>query len=154
MRIQKYSLNWITSYLNVCQQYVSLPKITKNSIETCTSHYLSSTVGVPQGSIMGPILFLIYINDIVLVNLLTHFTLYADDTSLLVSDKCQSVVEENCNILLAGLYNWFCINSLYLNAGKTQAIQFHHRQKQLQFVDLKINNESIKCVSYENFWAC
>ena len=73
--IQGTSLNWFKSYLDNRQQFVQF--------NDSKSSYSTITTGVPQGSILGPLLFIIYMNDISQVTNKFHFTLYADDTSLI-----------------------------------------------------------------------
>lgn len=149
--VQGHALEWIKSYLNTRCQYVSLPEVTKQSVTDCKSDYLDISVGVPQGSIVGPVLFLIYVNDIVRASPSIHFTLYADDTSILISDKSNNSLEEKCNGLLSSLYDWFCMNSLHLNAEKTLSIHFHNRQKQVPPIHVNINNKVIENVSCVKF---
>ncbi|KAB0794201.1 hypothetical protein PPYR_13821 [Photinus pyralis] len=97
-------------------------------------------MGVPQGSILGPVLFLLYINDIERAYSTAKFTLYADDTSLQLSDKSQTVLENKCCELLQSLSNWFSHNDLYFNVAKTQVVRFHHPKKHVQQLSLSLNN--------------
>ena len=88
------------------------------------SKTLPITCGVPQGSILGPLLFLIYINDMHLAvknSILHHF---ADDTNLLYSNKSIKVLRKKVNIDLECIHDWLCANRLSLNAGKTEFIIF------------------------------
>jgi len=82
--------------------------------------------GVPQGSILGPLLFIIYINDFPnSVNLET--TLFADDTTLIKSDESLQALELNVNQNLKLANDWFTANKLTLNVGKTKVMLFSHR---------------------------
>ena len=75
--------------------------------------------GVPQGSILGPLLFLIYINDIPNCTEAKILS-YADDTTVILSNSDPFVLFRDSNLALDNLFNWFCANKLSLNATKTQ----------------------------------
>ena len=83
--------------------------------------------GVPQGSILGPLLFIIYINDLPNVSSLTQFLLFADDTSIFCSHK-------DANHLVSIVNNdltWLKVNKVSLNLTKTNFMIFHPRQKKV-----------------------
>ena len=85
--------------------------------------------GVPQGSILGPLLFLIFINDLHNVSQDLFFVLFADDSNLLL---CGPNVYELCNKLnqeLTGVVNWFKMNKLCLNISKTNFMVFCAKNK-------------------------
>ena len=120
------------------------------------------TVGVPQGSILGPLLFLIYINDASRATQALKFVHFADDTTLFQnvaffsggeSTLTQSQVERRINVELKTVYDWLCVNKLSLNVSKTRCLVFKNPKyptvcKPYEF---EINNEKIKCVSEFNF---
>lgn len=102
-------------------------------------------VGVPQGSILGPLLFLIYVNDITKVCEKCDVTLYADDTVLYYSAKTAQLLQDQLNSDLFYLFNWFTRNRLTLNSSKCKFIIFGSPAKlaKLNDVNLCINNHPL-----------
>ena len=88
---------------------------------------MKQSTGVPQGSVLGPLLFLIYINDLPENLTKGKATLYADDTNVLLKST-NSEIQQNIDITLSQLTDWFNINKLNLNAEKTNCIHFHPHQ--------------------------
>lgn len=115
------------------------------NVRAVCSNMESVNTGVPQGSVLAPVLFTLYVND--LVDCLESDclpTLYADDTSLLVSGLDDDNIERKCNTNLNNLLGWFSRNSLYLNAAKTNYIQFHNVQKkQSKLLNISIGGVSV-----------
>ena len=93
------------------------------------SDFLKVNSGVPQGSISGPVLFLVYITDI--VNATNYFSirLLADDTSLTLAGKDLELLLQRINSELPAIYKWLCSNRLTLNLSKTKYLVFQPRQK-------------------------
>ena len=85
--------------------------------------------GVPQGSILGPLLFLIYINDFTQSSDFSSMRLFADDTSLTDSAKNIDELLLKINKELPNIYDWLCANKLTLNLRKTKYLIFQPRQK-------------------------
>jgi hypothetical protein len=104
-------LDWFKSYLSNRKQFVSY--------NSCNSQLKDILCGVPQGSILGPLLFILYVNDITSTSNVLDFILFADDTTILYSHEN---VESQINIVNAELKevsNWFKANKLSVNASKT-----------------------------------
>jgi hypothetical protein len=81
--------------------------------------------GVPQGSILEPLLFLIYINGLPLNIQGPKLILYADDTNVLVSDKNEKALQTKLSLVMKQLEIWFFKNDLIINTTKTVAMSFH-----------------------------
>ena len=115
-KMEKYGirglpLKWFTSYLTNRQQYVSLAG-TDSSRQTMIC-------GVPQGSALGPLLFLIYINDIANCSEMLSFRIFADDTNIFFSSSDPSHLETVLNQELLKTKEWCDINKLSINLKKT-----------------------------------
>ena len=117
--VRGLALDWFGSYLDGRTQRVRIGTVfSESQVVNC---------GVPQGSILGPVLFLIYINDLPDVSTAAHFTLFADDTGLTFSGVNYDTMVEEANSDLELVYNWTINNRLKLNAGKTSAMLFTNR---------------------------
>ena len=108
--------DWFCSYLTNRKQYVRIGKF--NSVLSFIK------CGVPQGSILGPILFLIYINDLNQISEILQTIMFADDTNLFLSGKNAIDVESQFNRELVLISEWFNVNLLSLNVKKTSYMVF------------------------------
>ena len=136
---------WFESYLSNRKQYLEYKD---NFNEQKSTNLLQIKCGVPQSSILGPLLFLIYINDLSLVSKFLSPIMFADDTNLFYSHNHIKILFKNANDELEKISQWFKVNKLSLNEGKTKFTLFHKpRDKDnlpLQLPNLKINNNEIK----------
>ena len=123
--------SWFSSYL-------------KNRTQTTqVDHYISDKAvvgcGVPQGSVLGPLLFLLYVNDIHRCSNKLRFYLFADDTNILYADKNLKDLEKTVNNELQNLYNWLTANKLTPNIKKSNFVIFHPYQPKLCMFDKEKN---------------
>ena len=135
------SINLLKGYLTNRQQYVHY--------DNTDSNFLKITTGVPQGSIFGPLLFLIYMNDIHKSSNLFHFILFADDTTLITKNAIYNT--DSINAELAKLSIWFKVNKLSLNVSKSKFMVFRSARKQTPIPLIQIDNNVIECVENFNF---
>jgi retron-type reverse transcriptase len=91
------------------------------------SEEMTITTGVPQGSVLGPLLFLLYINDIQYCSKLVSIILFADDTNILYSDSCLEKLNEILQMEMNKIATWLNFNRLSLNTAKTKLILFRDR---------------------------
>ena len=114
---------WFKSYLSNRKQYVSINEI--------SSEMQNITHGVPQGSILGPILFLLYINDFPDCTKFFKFTLFADDSSLLCNfnKDFQTNIHQKVNLELKKVNTWLQANKIKINIGKSKFMIFNYRRQ-------------------------
>ena len=110
----------------------------------------SVSIGVPQGSILGPLLFLIYINDLPSVTPIFHMLMYTDDMTLYCNLNGVNS-EGKINNELSRISEWLSSDKLSLNIKKTKFMVFHTPQRRVNYPVLKLNNVNIKRVSQFNF---
>ena len=128
--------DWFASYLSNRRQYVTIGSI--KSDDTLIAH------GVPQGSVLGPLLFLLYINDFSKCSNVFDFHIFADDTNLFYSNSNLAELESIVNYNLRMVSDWLMANKVSLNIDKTNFIIFHPPQKfKGHIVKLKICNREI-----------
>ena len=138
--IRGLPLDWLKNYFLNRFQYVDY--------NGSSSFYNTIKCGVPQGSILGPLLFLIYINDICNALEFLEFILFADDTNLFLSHDDLSYLNTIINLELDKLSIWLQTNKLSVNTNKSNYIVFKSRQgRQPLDLNLEINKCSLNQVS-------
>ncbi len=137
------------SYITNRDQYVE--------IDNTNSDTLPIMTGVPQGSILDPLRFIIYINDIVSSGKLFDFIIYADDTTLsttfeiIIKDTNNSNPESIINKELKNINDWLKSNKLSVNITKCKYMIFHTPQKRVKPLGLKIEKTIVERVYEFNF---
>lgn len=140
--IRGQALDLLSSYLNNRYQMVK--------IDGKESDSLLISTGVPQGTILGPLLFIIYINDVLKEIPLASILSYADDTAVIATGDTWHDAQENMNEFLLVIYKWLAVNKLSLNVDKTVCMTFgSYRDSVPRHIDVKIMNRQIARV--ENY---
>ena len=116
-------LQWFKSYLTNRKQYVY---VNNKSSDNMTLDY-----SVPQGSILGPLLFIIYINDLPLISNMASYIFYADDANIIITADNHLELQDRVNTFLSRLDDWVVKNGLKLNTKKTKCMFFSNKQTQI-----------------------
>ena len=141
--IRDTSLEWFSTYLKNRTQFVSC-----NNTSSCIK---SISCGVPQGSVLGPLLFLIYINDLPNVSKKFNFYLFADDTNLFYQSDNLDELQKTVNKELKNIVVWLNANRLALNVSKTNFVIFSAVNKPLKPVTILINKKAIEEKEYVKY---
>ena len=121
--IRGEALVWFSSYLCNRIQYVS--------VNGCNSDHLNVSSGVQEGSVLGPLLFLIYINDLPNSSTKPSFYLFADDTNIYFESDSLNALQKVVNKELRYVKKWLDASKLVLNIDKTTFVIFHSAQNPL-----------------------
>jgi hypothetical protein len=125
--ITSIAYNLIRSYLNNRYHRISMNASKFNKLSSTWEHVKH---GIPQGSVLGPLLFLIYINDFPLtINKLADSILFGDDTSIIISNTNPEEFKNIINSVMTEITDWFQSNLLTLNCNKTNFLQFLTKKK-------------------------
>ena len=119
--VRSTAQKWFKQYLSDRKQFVTY----NGTQSTMTNIYC----GVPQGSILGPLLFLLYINDLCYQSDILSFVLFADDTNILIPGDNPAEIEKVLNDELNNISKWFKCNKLSLNLKKTNYMLFKPKKK-------------------------
>ena len=139
--IRGIAKKWFDSYLTDRKHFISINNISSNLYDI--------TCGIPQGSVLGPLLFLLYINDFHKCSNFFDFHHFADDSNLFCKNRCLLELETNINIELSNIDTWLCDNRLSLNVEKSNFLIFHPYQKNiLTDIKLSVRNKDIKQVDH------
>ena len=139
--ISNEAVEWFKDYLSNREQ--------STKVNNCISTFKKTTCGVPQGSILGPLLFIIYVNDLGKYMTECSVNLYADDTAVYTASESYIDLILSLRIELGNLTQWLNANKLTLNVKKTKCLMIGSRTrlKNLQELDLSINGQKIEFVT-------
>ncbi|MCG8113419.1 MAG: reverse transcriptase domain-containing protein [Candidatus Thiodiazotropha taylori] len=143
--LSEKALNWFSSYLMSRTQRVSINNV--------LSEHRSILHGVPQGSILGPLLFLMFINDLPLYTNGVSTDMYADDTTLFDISTSKEAVQTNLQKALLNLDVWCRHNGMVINSSKTKVMLITTSQKRSKLdndtLQLKYKDVTLHMVSYD-----
>lgn len=128
-------LNFLKSYLEGRTQVCKINGVISNEM-----HILS---GVPQGSVLGPLIFLMYINSLCELKINGSIFCYADDTALFFEDTTWELVFQKANNFMSQVYKWFSHNKLFLNESKSVVLCFYNNIQSAPPRDLNIKFHNI-----------
>ncbi len=134
-KLEKYGVRGVP--LQILASYLTERKqcVEANGI---SSSFRAVRSGVPQGSVLGPLLFVIYINDLYQYLLPVNCVLYADDTTLISSDKSRKILNKKVQQNIKQAESWFSANQLKLNSNKTKTLVISSNRQTIQGNTVKL----------------
>ena len=138
-----FAQRWLGSYLADRKQFVR--------INNCSSSIKAINIGVPQGSILGPLLFLFYINDISKHSKMFNITLFADDTTLSLSHSSLDQGILSANSELEVIHNWTIYNRLSVNVEKTETMLINRKLSQNSTNHLVFGGQNLSLTDCSTF---
>ena len=142
--VRGIALDWFMSYLTKREQFVEY--------NGATSERQVISCGVPQGSILGPLLFLLYINDLAFVSDKLFALLFADDSNLFISGKNLNNLISTMNCEMIKVIEWLRVNKLSLNLKKTHFMIFRRKRRKIAIEeDLIVDGVRISVVDKTKF---
>lgn len=133
------AMKWMESYLTIRRH--------STRVGNKMSSFSNCTVGVPQGSVLGPLLFSLYVNDLPLVCPQVDTLMYADDTVILAHGRDRHEVATKLTVAMAKIATWLSGSCMTLNVSKTVCLYFSIRKNENQ-PDVVVNGENIRVVSH------
>ena len=135
---------WFKSYLTNRQQFTT--------VNNKQSELSSIEFGIPQGSILGPLLFLIYINDLSKAIIFSSVHHFADDTNILYVSSSLKNVNKKLNHALSNLVQWLRANKILLNVSKTEIVIFKSHSKQItKHLNFRLSGQKIISKNYTKY---
>lgn len=144
--------NLIESYLSDRQQCTQITKICTKSKKEIDYFSQNKTVrcGVPQGSVLGPLLFNIYINDLPSVTN-NQTILFADDSTVLFTKPDKNSIQDDINMTLKNIVNWLTLNKLKINLTKTYLMTFKNRVSRIGDLNINYDGNIIESITTTKF---
>jgi len=126
-------------------------RLQQTQFQNHLSNHADLSVGVPQGSILGPLLFLLYVNDLHLISNTSTFHMFADDSTFCTSSSDIHVIEKNLESDLSNISKWCAQNQMSLHLGKTKSMLLTTRQKRAHLpngtLSVNFSGTNVECVS-------
>jgi len=142
--VKDRALHWFKSYLINRKQFVQITHLNKNNFKSTHNSTIKTTnIGVPQGSILGPLLFICYLKGVPQLEGNSKIVFFADDANMKISADNEYEVEDIAQVNISSLNSFFTENNLCVNANKTNLITFTTQQRKPFKPKIKINDQII-----------